>query len=357
MKGNGMTLTVDELASLVGGERSGDGSAVIRSALPLGAAIPGCVTFLSNKHRADRLAACQATAILVPHGVEAPGKTTISVADPLAAMLRAAERLEPADPPAPVGIHPTADVDATVEIGEGVWIGAFAVIGPHVRIGPRSRIHPHVVVESGCRLGADVEIHSHVLLCRRTEVGDRSVIHAGAVIGRSGFGFRLQEGSFRRVPQLGSVVVGADVEIGSNTTVDRATFGATVIGDGTKIDNLVQIGHNCRIGKHNVLAGHVGVSGSCTTGEYVMLGGKVGVADHVNIGDRTRVGAGTGLDGDLPANGSFMAGIRAMPELQGKKVAVLAASLPDMRREMAQLRRRLEALEAAAGIEPRRAAG
>jgi UDP-3-O-[3-hydroxymyristoyl] glucosamine N-acyltransferase len=354
-----MAMTVLELAAMLQGTLVGDGSRVVQKALPFDQATPDSVTFLSSVKLKNKLSECRAAALLVreiPLGLKIPA---IVVDNPLDAMITAARYFTPEIPSPVEGIHPTAVVDSTSVVGQGTSIGPYAVVGPRVILGSRCVIHPHAVIEAECLLGDDVEIHSHVVLHRRTEIGSRSTIHAGAVIGRSGFGFRMTEGEYRRVPQLGNVRIGCDVEVGANATIDRATFGSTTIGDGSKIDNLVQIAHNCRIGKHNIFVAHVGMSGSCTTGDYVVLAGKVGVADHVNIGDRTVIGANTGLDSDLPADGKFFAGIRAMPEGQGRRVAVLVPTLPEIKKEVSRLRRRLDEIapESASDDETKRAAG
>jgi UDP-3-O-[3-hydroxymyristoyl] glucosamine N-acyltransferase len=276
----------------------------------------------------------------------------IVVNDPLGSLGVIAEALCPSPPRPEPGVHPTAIVDPTAELALDVSVGAYAIIEAGVQIGAGTIIHSHVVVRQGCQLGKHVEIHPHVVLYPRTEIGDRAIVHAGTVLGRDGFGYRLKDGAHVKIPQLGGVRIGKDVEIGANAAIDRATFGWTTVGDGSKIDNLVQIAHNCQVGRHNIFVAHVGISGSSKTGDYVVLAGKVGISDHVTIGPQVIIGAGTGIHTDMPGPGNYLAGVPAMPEQLAKRVGVCLPELPEMRKRLKTIERRL-------GIDdvPKRAAG
>ncbi|MFO0947836.1 MAG: UDP-3-O-(3-hydroxymyristoyl)glucosamine N-acyltransferase [Planctomycetota bacterium] len=335
-----MTYSVGDIAKLVGGILHGDGSATIHSALPLEEAVAGSVTFVSSKKLYKRLDECKASAVLMTSEFPIPSLPTIVVADPLAAILKVAATLTPPlDRPVP-GIDPRAAVDPSAKIGKDVVIGPLAVVGKGAVIGDRTILHPHAVIGEACVVGADVEIHPHAVLYPRTVVADRCIIHSGSVIGCDGFGYKMVDGKHKKVPQLGNVHIGADVEIGANSAVDRATFGTTRIGEGTKIDNLVMVGHNCQIGRHNILVSHVGISGSCTTGDYVVLAGKVGIADHVNIGARTVIAASSGVYTDIPAGQVFL-GTPARPEREAKRIHLAIEKLPEMRKQLAEVRDRL----------------
>jgi UDP-3-O-[3-hydroxymyristoyl] glucosamine N-acyltransferase len=351
-----MAMTVGALARMVAGTLHGDSDRSITDAAPLDAAGPGSIIFLADPRKAALLASCKASAVLVsnalPESLYPQHMTVIVVGDPMGSLSVIAEALCPSPPKPLPGIHATAVVDPTAIIDPSVSVGPFAVIEAGVHIESGSIIHSHVVVRQGCKIGKHVEIHPQSVLYSRTEVGDRSVVHAGSVIGRDGFGYRLKDGAHAKIPQLGAVRIGKDVEVGANVSVDRATFGWTTVGDGTKIDNLVQIAHNCQVGKHNIFVAHVGVGGSSKTGDYVVLAGKVGVADHMTIGPQVIVGAGTGVHIDLPGPGNYLAGVPCMPEQLAKRVAISMPELPE-------LRKRLKAVERRLGIDdtPKRAAG
>ncbi len=335
-----MGMSVRELSAMVGGELRGDGAVEVACAAPLDAATPDAVVFVADARQAAKLPQCVAAAALVPPGVPEQRFPTIVVAKPFDAMLMVAARLRPPPAAAPPGIDPRAAIAATATIGAGVSVGPFAVIEDGVVVGPRCRIHAHAVLRAECVLAEDVEIHPHAVLYPRTRVGPRTVVHAGAVVGKEGFGFRPVDGVLRKVPQLGETHLGADVEIGANTCIDRATLGATVVGDHSKIDNQVQVGHNCRIGARNVIVAHVGLGGSCVTEENVTLAGKVGVADHVRIGAGATVGADAGVPSDL-AGGVRYLGTPARPENLAKRMLVALERLPEMRTELREVRRHL----------------
>jgi UDP-3-O-[3-hydroxymyristoyl] glucosamine N-acyltransferase len=221
-----------------------------------------------------------------------------------------------------------------------VSILPFASVGEGSSIGPRCRIHSGAVIGRFCQLGEEVVLHPNVVLYDGTVLGNRVVIHANAVIGADGFGYRFQNGCHVKVPQLGHVEIGDDVEVGACTTIDRGTFQATRVGRGTKIDNLVQVGHNCRIGNHNLFVSQMGIAGSSTTGDYVVVAGQVGIVDHVHIGDRVLIGAKAGVTRDVSA-GERLLGAPATPEREQKRILISLEKLPEMRRDLRRIKQHL----------------
>jgi UDP-3-O-[3-hydroxymyristoyl] glucosamine N-acyltransferase len=335
-----VAITVRQLAELVRGEVCGDGDLMIHAARALSEAGPGDITFAENDRFLSQLHTCRATATVVGPGLTADGLTLIRVAEPLAAFVAIVRHLQGKTELPPHGIDPRACVDATARIGPGASILPFASVAADAVIGARCRLHNGAVVGRNCRLGDDVTVYPNAVLYDDTIVGHRVIIHAGAVLGADGFGYRLQEGRHVKVPQLGYVEIGEDVEIGAGTMIDRGTFGVTRIGAGTKIDNLVQIGHNCRIGRHNLLVSQVGIAGSCQTGDYVVVAGQAGVADHICVGDRVIIGAKAGVTKDIAA-GERVLGIPATSERDQKRILMSLEKLPDMRRDLRLVKQQL----------------
>jgi UDP-3-O-[3-hydroxymyristoyl] glucosamine N-acyltransferase len=333
-------ITLQELADLVHGTVHGDGSLPIRAARSLQEAAEGDITYVDNDRNLEKLHASAAAAAVVDPKVVPNGKPLIQCKDPLAAFVMIVQHLHGRPEPAACGIDPRAYVHPSATVGSDPSVYPMAYVGEGTVIGDRCRIHPGAVIGRFCKLGNDVTIFPNAVLYDGTEIGDRSIIHSGAVIGADGFGYRFQNGRHVKVPQLGSVVIGTDVEIGACTTIDRGTFQATRIGDGSKIDNLVQIAHNCRIGKHNVFAGQVGIAGSCSTGDYVVMAGKVGISDHVNIGAGSLIGAQSGVNKDVPA-GQRIFGAPAKPESEQKRIVATMDRLPEMRRDLTAIKRKL----------------
>jgi UDP-3-O-[3-hydroxymyristoyl] glucosamine N-acyltransferase len=244
-----------------------------------------------------------------------------------------------AEPP-PHGIDPLASIHPTAQIGPEASIMPFAVVGEGSVIGARSRIHSGAVIGRFCKLGDDVVLYPHAVLYDDTILGHRVIIHANAVLGADGFGYRLHDGRHVKVPQLGHVEVDDDVEIGACTTIDRGTFQATRVGSGTKMDNLVQVGHNCQIGRHNLFVSQMGIAGSSRTGDYVVVAGQVGIVDHVDIGDRAMIGGQAGVTKDVPA-GQHMLGSPATPEREQKRILMSMEKLPEMRRDLRRIKQHI----------------
>jgi UDP-3-O-[3-hydroxymyristoyl] glucosamine N-acyltransferase len=274
---------------------------------------PEHVSFLGSKRLSAQLERTHAGAVLV-RAEMAPrvpaGAAALVVADPFVAWAKVA-RLFHASPEVVAGVHPTAVIAAEAAIDASAQIGPLAVIGARAKIGARCRIGAGAVIGDGVVIGVDCRIHAHVSVSHAV-LGARVTLFPGARVGQEGFGFTLTERGFLTTPQLGIVVIGDDVEIGANTTIDRGAMGDTVIGDGTRIDNLVQIGHAVRIGRYCAIAGHVGLSGSCLVDDYVMIGGQAGLADHVRVGAKARIGAKAGVMSDIAA-GAVVLGAPAQP--------------------------------------------
>jgi UDP-3-O-[3-hydroxymyristoyl] glucosamine N-acyltransferase len=336
-----VSITAERLAELVQGKLHGDGTVTIRAARPLHQAQAGDITFLDNPRNLAKLSASEASAAVVPAGVSLPGVTLIQVVDPLTAFIAIAQRLHarPAEPA--TGIDPRAIVHATATVGADVSVEALASIGQNTILGARCRIHTGVVIGRDCKLGDDVVLHPHVVLYDGTVLGDRVIIHANSVIGADGFGYRLQGGKHAKVPQLGTVEIAADVEIGANSAVDRATFGATRIGAGTKIDNLVQVGHNVELGAHNILCAGVAVGGSSSTGQYVVMGGQVGIKDHVRVGAGAMLAGQAGVIGDVEPRQSVI-GFPAREAHEQMRVYALMGRLPEIYKDLQRLKKLLE---------------
>jgi UDP-3-O-[3-hydroxymyristoyl] glucosamine N-acyltransferase len=339
-----MTYTLGQLAELVGGTASGDFATPIHRAAVIEDAAEGDITLIDKADNLRRLVGSKATAVVLPLDARAVEIPAIRVASVHAAFGCLVALFRPAAPSRRLGISPAAIVSPTARIAADVDIHPHAVIGDDVEIGPRSTIHPGVHVMSGCRIAADVTIFANAVLYEHTVIGERSVVHAAVVLGCYGFGYSLVEGRHQRAAQLGYVEVRADVEIGAGTTIDRGSYGPTIIGEGSKLDDQVMIGHNCRIGKHNLICSQVGIAGSTSTGDYVTMAGQVGVRDHVHIGDRAILGAKAGISNDIPAK-SFYLGCPATPEREQKLMMASYSKLPEMRRELRKLQRRVEELE------------
>jgi len=341
--------TVAQLATLVQGTVYGQSDLPLQNARTLQEAGSADITFVENDRSLRQLRESKAGAVVVPIGTAArcsefcpPGHTFtfIEVADPLLAFVRIVQCLQGETVAPQVGIAPNASVASTAQLGPDCAVLPFAVIGEHAVLGARCTIHSHVVIGRNCRLGDDVTLHPGVVLYEGTVIGNRVTVHANTVLGADGFGYRFQGGRHIKVPQLGQVEIGDDVEIGACSTIDRGTFQVTRVGNGTKIDNLVMIGHNCRIGQHNLIVSQVGIAGSCTTGDYVVIAGQVGIADHVTIHDRAVIGAGSGIHSDIPA-GERVLGYPAWPEREAKRILLSLSNLPGVCQDVRQIKRHL----------------
>lgn len=340
-----MAFRLAQLAELAGGRLVGDGDLWITGAAVLGDAKPHEITLVDHADRLPKLAVSTAAAAVVPAGSQVTSMPTIEAADVHQAFTAIVLHTRPPRPRVRRGVSPLAFVSPTAKLGANVEVHAGATIGDDVTIGAGSTIHGGVQILAGCRVGENVTIHPNVVLYEDTVVGPRAIIHAGVVLGADGFGYKFADGRHQQSSQLGHVQIGADVEIGANTTIDRGTYGATIIGEGTKIDNQVQIAHNCRLGRHNLICSQVGIAGSTSTGDYVVMAGQCGVRDHIHIGTGAILAAMSGISNDVP-EGARMMGIPATPEREQKVKQASFAKLPEMRRQMRVLEAAVARLEA-----------
>ena len=334
--------TVSELAALVGGEVfSGPGDTVIEGPAALESARPGEISFFSHPRYASDLKTTKASAVLVPSDFtgETPA-TCIRVDNPSGAFTRITREFVREPEPPPAGAHPSAIVHPGAQVAADASIGEQAVVMPGAVIGPRSVVMAGCYVGRHARLGADCLLHPHAVVRHDCVLGDRVILHPGVVIGSDGFGYDTQDGRHVKIPQSGIVVVENDVEIGANTTIDRARFGRTIIGEGTKIDNLVMIAHNVVIGKHCIICAQVGIAGSAQIGNYVILAGQAGLVGHIKIGDGAIVGAQTGVSNDVEP-GARVVGSPPRPIGEWKRSIVRVDRLAELYDRVKKLEQRL----------------
>src|SRR3989440_8246086 len=335
-------FTLGQLAEALRATLEGDAGRIVRGVAPLESAGPDDVSFLTAGRYRAAAQTSRAGAFVAGAGgtgLPAPG---LRVAAPQQAMIDLLLLFHPA-PPLVAGVHPTAIVAADARIDATAAVGPLVVIEAGARIGARARVGALSYVGAGVEIGEECVLGPHVTLLTRTRFGPRVLVHPGAVIGADGFGFAFDGARHRKIPQAGGVVVEDDVEIGANCAIDRATFGNTIVRRGTKIDNLVQLGHNVEVGEHSILVAQVGVSGSSRLGRGVVLAGQVGVADHVRVGDGALVGAQAGVAGDLDAGGRYL-GTPARPSLEAKRIFAAESRLPELLRRVRALERAVEAL-------------
>jgi UDP-3-O-[3-hydroxymyristoyl] glucosamine N-acyltransferase len=305
------SVSIGEIVDFVGGHYAGDRNRHVTAVAPLAEAQAEHLSFLSNRKYAAQLAETKAGAILVPQNLEGDDERWIRVDDPYFAVARIMTRWFSARP-MPKGVSPLASVASSARLGTNVAVGPFTTIGDNVVIGNNVTIFQGVSIEAGSTLGDDSIIYPNVVIYDGMRIGRRCIIHAGVIIGSDGYGFAMHDGKHHKIPQVGIVRIEDDVEIGAGTTIDRAALGETVIGEGTKIDNLVQIGHNVKIGKHCLLVSQVGIAGSTELGDHVFVAGQSGFSGHLKIGHRVQVAAKSAVLEDVPDDTKVM-GSPAMP--------------------------------------------
>ena len=347
-----MQLTAREIVAITGGTLAGNPDTIVTGVAGIKEARPGDATFVANPKYAAALKTTHASVILLPPALagDLPA-TRIIVDEPMQAFAKLVQKIAPPPVRFAPGVHPTAVVAPTAKLGKDVSIQPHAVIEAGAEIGDRTVIGAGNYIGHGCRIGADCLLHSNVSLREYTVLGCRVLLHAGVVLGADGFGFEMVNGQHKKIPQLGNVEIGDDVEIGANTAIDRARFGTTRVGNGTKIDNLVQIGHNCVIGEHCIICGLVGMAGSTLIGNYVTIAGQAGLAGHLTIGDKSIIMAQAGVTKDVPP-GSFMLGAPAVPHKEFKKSNAAVHCLPDtlaklrdLEQQLTEMRARLDSLK------------
>lgn len=337
-----MPFTVSYIAERLGGAIRGDATVELTGVASAEHAGPGDLTFAENSRYRAAAENSEAAAILVCGEFTPSRKVLIRVPDTRVALSHVLPLFYPPDQPAPA-VHPTACVAETADIDPTAHIGPNCVIGEHVRIGARCTLWGGNHVGRDCELGDDVMLYPHVVLYPRSWIGHRVIIHAGTVVGSDGYGYVFDNGHHRKIHQVGQVIIRDDVEIGANAAIDRGAMGATEIGEGTKIDNLVHIAHNVVIGAHCLVMGQVGFAGSTRLGNYCVIASQSGIAGHLTLGHQATVGAKSGVMRDIPDNGTVF-GIPAGPDWQIKRQLVALAQLPDLLRRVRELEKRVEDL-------------
>ncbi len=343
-------ITLQEIALLTGGELIGDPSVVVCNADIIRDSEPGFLTFAEKPEYFEQVMDSPVAAVLISSRYleiarEELKKPFVVVEDAAAGFSTVVSYFRTPIQSPVYEVSSAAFVDPTAKLGKGVTVDQGAVVGAQVVIGDHCRIHSGVKLSDGCQIGDETEIFSNATLYENTIVGKRCLLHANCVLGAFGFGYKSTGEGHQLSVQLGYVELGDDVDIGAGATIDRGTYGATRIGAGTKIDNLVQIGHNCRIGKRNLICALVGIAGSCTTGDDVVMAGQVGIGDHLNIGDKVILGAKAGVMADIEENQVFV-GIPATPAKLQMQIIASKHRLPEMRKRINRLEKELDSLRA-----------
>ncbi len=339
-----METPLKQLAEIVGGEVDGDGSVIITGVAGIKEAQPGDITFLADPRYEKYLKTTRASAIIVSKRIPDAGRPLVLSGNPYVAFIRAVRHFVPERNGRPVGVDPTAVVAPSAVLGADASVGANAVVEEDVTVGDGSVIHAGAYVGKRTRIGAGCVIYPNVSIREDTVIGDNVIIHCGAVIGSDGFGYALDGDAYVKIPQVGNVVLEDDVEVGANTTIDRATTGSTVVGRGTKIDNLAMIAHNVRIGENSIVVAQVGIGGSTEIGKGVNLAGQAGVAGHIKIGDGAVVAAQAGVTKSV-GPGKCVSGYPAREHSLAKKVYAALQRLPELIKKVADLSERVRRLE------------
>lgn len=336
--------TLAELAQIAGGVVEGDGALRITGLAGIREAEPGELSYIDDPRRVDLLGRCRASALIVKRDLALEGFHLIRVEDPAEAWWRLVDLLGPAPSRPPEGIHPRAAVHPGARLGRGVAVGALAVVEEGARVGDGAVIHPAAFVGRSARVGAECILHAHAVIKDRVVLGDRVEVHGGAVVGSSGFGYAAEDGLYRNMERCGTVVVEDDVEIGAGVTIDRARFGETRIGRGTRIDNLVQIAHDVVIGEGCIIMGQAGIAAGVRLGRHVVLSGQVGVAEYVHLGDYVRVSAKAGVTKHARAN-EMLYGNPAGSYTEKKREVVSMRKIPEILESLKALSERVRRLE------------
>ena len=334
-----MEFKAQSIADFLGGTIEGDANAIVTDVAKIEEGRPGTLAFLSNPKYTKYLYETEATIVIVNQDFEPESEvkpTLIRVPDAYKAFASLLELYQQAKGNK-TGIENPSFIDASAKVGNDVYVGAFAYIGKNVRIGNHVKIYPQAYIGDNSIVGDDCILFAGVKIYEDTRIGEACIIHAGAVIGSDGFGFApTEDGSYKKIPQVGNVILEDNVEIGANTTIDCATMGSTIIRKGTKIDNLVQIAHNVEIGENTVMASQTGIAGSTKVGSNCMFGGQVGVAGHITIGDHVNLGAMSGVNNSIKSNRTVL-GAPAMDIAQAAKVFAIFRNLPALREQVIDL--------------------
>lgn len=334
------SITLKEISEFINGEIVGDEKTVITGISGIKEAESGDITFLANPKYSSLLGATKASAVIVSKDIQTAPKPIIRTENPSFAFAKVVSFLFPQNTQHPKGIHPKAEVAKTAKIGKDVGIGAFCIIEDGAGIGDETVIYPGVYIGHNTIIGDNCLIYPNVSIRENITIGNRVIIHSGTVIGADGFGYATVSGVHHKIPQVGVVIIEDDVEIGANVTIDRARFGKTTVGRGTKIDNLVQIAHNVTIGENSIIVAQTGISGSTAIGKNVTLAGQVGIVGHVTIGDNVMIGAQSGVKNSIPPNSVYL-GSPAMPINKTKRILVCMSNLPQIFKIVRQIQNKI----------------
>ena len=342
-----MEFTAKQIAELIGGRVEGNENTAVNTFAKIEEGKKGAISFLSNPKYTHYLYSTESSIVLVNDDLELEQEvkaTLIRVKNAYEAVAKLLQLYESMKP-RKTGIDPLASVAASAKVGSNVYIGPFAVIGEGATVGDGTQIYPHTVIGDGVKVGCNCTLFANVTIYQGCQLGNNITIHAGSVIGADGFGFAPNTEGYDKIPQIGIVIIEDNVEIGANTCIDRSTMGATIIRKGVKLDNLIQVAHNCEIGENTVMSAQVGLAGSTKIGAWCMVGGQAGFAGHIHVADRTNVGAQCGVMSNTKGNGEALLGSPAMdPRTYFKGMAMLRR-LPDMQKELMALRKELEELK------------
>ena len=342
-----MEFTAKQIAEFVQGKVEGNEQATVNTFAKIEEGVPGALSFLSNPKYTHFVYETRSSVVLINEDVELekPVSTTLvrvkNAYESVARLLQLYESMKPKK----TGIDPLAFVSPKATIGKDVYIGAFAYVGDGVVVGDGTQLYPHVVIGDNVTLGAKCAVYPNVSIYQGCKIGNNVTIHSGTVIGADGFGFAPNQEGYSKIPQIGIVIIEDDVEIGANTCIDRSTMGQTVIHKGVKLDNLIQVAHNCEIGENTVMSAQVGMAGSTKIGAWCMVGGQAGFSGHIHVADRTIVGAQCGVIGDTKGNGETLIGSPHMDTKTFFKAKALYKKLPDMYRQIAMLQREIDELK------------
>jgi len=341
-----MEFTAKQIAEFIQGHVEGDDNATVNTFAKIEEGKPGAISFLSNSKYTHYIYETEASIVLVDDSLKLDKEVSCtlirvkSAYEAVAKLLQLYESMKPKKK----GVSSLAFIDSTAKIGEDCYIGPFVAIGANATVGDGCILHPHVTVSDGAVIGEDTEIHSNAVIYHGCKIGKRCILHAGCVVGADGFGFAPSENGYDKIPQIGIVTIEDDVEIGANTCIDRSTMGSTFVRKGVKLDNLVQIAHNTDIGANTVMSSQVGVAGSTKVGEWCMFGGQVGVSGHITIGNKVMLGAQSGVPGSIKDNQQLI----GTPHMEMKpyfRSQAIFRRLPDIYKELNELRKEIEALK------------
>lgn len=344
-----MEFTAKQIAEYLGGEVEGDPNAAVKTFAKIEEGVKGAISFLANPHYAHYLYNTESSIVLVNRDfkLEQPVKATLIRVDNAYEAIARLLTLYQSTVQKREGIHPLACVAETAQVGEGTYVGPFAYIGEHAKVGKGCQIYAGSVIEERAVLGDDCTLYPNVSVYHDCKLGNRVVLHSGCIIGADGFGFAPAADGYEKIPQIGIVTIEDDVEIGANTCVDRSTMGSTYVRRGVKLDNLVQVAHNCEVGANTVMSAQVGVAGSTKIGEWCMFGGQVGIVGHAVIGDRVLCGAQAGIAGSLRKGHVTIQGSPAIDAKNFMRSSVVFKYLPEMQKELEALRKEVETLKQA----------